>query len=192
MLTRVKMLLLNTNNFQKSLHRISEEFPLLPSSPPQAGVPPVATRGNIHPPPTQPTPPKHHRAPTSPESSSVSTAHPVHADSTINSYWSMLGPGEHVDITAVVPREKPEPRGAQAASPLPVCTGNRKNVNLLRKRKCINKSANPFNLAAIPHQPFLWNLFYFSLLVLMFVSLCLLTCFWMKTFMCFNITCVLL
>ena len=64
----------------------------------------------------------------------------------------MPGPGYEVDITTVFPREKPGPL-VQAASSIPVLTGNRKIVNLLRNTKCQTECASPFNLAPIPRQP---------------------------------------
>ena len=63
----------------------------------------------------------------------------------------MPGLGYEVDITIV--QEKSGPLGVQAASSIPVLTGNRKIVNLLRNRKCQTKCASPFNLAPIPRQP---------------------------------------
>ena len=60
----------------------------------------------------------------------------------------MPGPGCNTDANNVLPQEKSGPYGVQVAFSIPVMTGNRRMVKLVRNRK--GKSANLLSIACQP------------------------------------------
>ena len=60
----------------------------------------------------------------------------------------MPGPGCNTDTNNVLPQEKSGPYGVQVAFSIPVMTGNRRMVKLVR-----NKKGKPANLLCIACQP---------------------------------------
>ena len=60
----------------------------------------------------------------------------------------MPGPGCNTDTNNVLPQEKSGPYGVQIAFSIPVMTGNRRMVKLVRNKK--GKSANLLSIACQP------------------------------------------
>lgn len=62
----------------------------------------------------------------------------------------MPGPGCNTDIKNALPQEKSGPYGVQTTFPIPVMTGNRKVVRLVRNKKGSVKSTNLLNIECQP------------------------------------------